>query len=180
VSVHSRERSCDRCFGETDTICFACSARVVSHHLGGFLRCTNLGLVASRCRSWGSSRFQHYGLSRDAGSYPSKNFPPPEPRCITATLATVPFRRLRGFAPCRSLESRCAVEGATRPGSSWAWVPFQILRSLRGVPWRRIPSTLPRVEPTEVGVGIRQNRKLRSAPEVSKLTGGRTDGRGQR
>jgi hypothetical protein len=173
VSVHSRERSCDRCFGKTDTICFACSARVVSHHLGGFLRFTNFGLVASRCRSWGSSRFQHYGLPRDAGSYPSKNFPPPEPRCITATLATVPFRRLRGFAPCRSLESRCAVEGATRPGSSWAWVPFQILRSLRGVPWRRIPSTLPGVNPTEVGVGIRQNRKLRSAPGVSMLTGGR-------
>jgi hypothetical protein len=30
---------------------------VVSHHLDGFLRETAGGLVASRCRSWGSRRF---------------------------------------------------------------------------------------------------------------------------
>jgi len=33
------------------------SVLVVSHHLDGFLRETTCGLVASRCRSWGSSRF---------------------------------------------------------------------------------------------------------------------------
>jgi hypothetical protein len=30
---------------------------VVSHHLAGFLRAKDRGLVASRCRSWGSPRF---------------------------------------------------------------------------------------------------------------------------
>jgi hypothetical protein len=33
------------------------SVLVVSHHLDGFLRTRSRGLVASRCRSWGSPRF---------------------------------------------------------------------------------------------------------------------------
>jgi len=60
------------------------SALVVSHHLDGFLRVETCGLVASRCRSWGSSRFlasiaagRRSGRGRSSHSprrsYPSKN-----------------------------------------------------------------------------------------------------------
>jgi len=66
-------RCCHRHFGLGVPLRASCSGRVVSHHLAGFLRrsshrwdCRSLrfrdesgsrGLVASRCRSWGSSRF---------------------------------------------------------------------------------------------------------------------------
>jgi len=60
------------------------SALVVLHHLDGFLRSTSRGLVASRCRSWGSPRFRSgrpvedrnaTGLSRGAGSVPLEEIP---------------------------------------------------------------------------------------------------------
>jgi hypothetical protein len=44
-------------FGPTAPPVQPCSALVVSHHLDGFLRVQACGLVASRCRSWGSPRF---------------------------------------------------------------------------------------------------------------------------
>jgi hypothetical protein len=60
------------------------SVLVVSHHLDGFLRVETCGLVASRCQSWGSSRFllsvaacRRSGRGRSSHSprrsYPSKN-----------------------------------------------------------------------------------------------------------
>jgi len=35
----------------------SCSTRVVSHHLGGFLRAKSCGFIASRYQPWGSTRF---------------------------------------------------------------------------------------------------------------------------
>jgi hypothetical protein len=80
------------------------SALVVSHHLDGFLRTWARGLVASRCRSWGSPRFAHpwpprgrslatvYGKrSPRRGSHPSKNPPRPQPYRVTTALAFMPL-----------------------------------------------------------------------------------------
>ena len=44
--------------GTVDAILPARSALVVLHHLSGFLLRAGFGLVASRCQSWGSSRFR--------------------------------------------------------------------------------------------------------------------------
>jgi hypothetical protein len=43
------------------------SVLVVSHHLDGFLRAKDRGLVASHCRSWGSPRFSKPAPSALAG-----------------------------------------------------------------------------------------------------------------
>jgi len=57
--VHSRRIGLPRCtFGPTAPPVQPRSALVVSHHLDGFLRAQARGLVASRCRSWGSSAFR--------------------------------------------------------------------------------------------------------------------------
>jgi hypothetical protein len=60
------------------------SVLVVSHHLDGFLRSETRGLVASRCRSWGSPRFARSGRqacrSRPGRlvALPATRFTPPE------------------------------------------------------------------------------------------------------
>jgi len=88
------------------------SALVVLHHLGGFLRSASCGLVASRCRSWGSPRFRAprpvedrdgAALSRGAGPYPSKKSPPTAvPRHRVRCPPAVPSR-----SPPRLAWSRC-------------------------------------------------------------------------
>lgn len=47
----------ERSFGPTMPLVDSRSALVVLHHRDGFLRDSGCELVASRCRSWGSSRF---------------------------------------------------------------------------------------------------------------------------
>lgn len=79
-----------------------CSALGVSLPLDGFLRVKVSGLVASRFRSWGSSRFPrratwsedlaHTGVSRLAGSHPPKDSTRLQPHRVTAAVALLPFR----------------------------------------------------------------------------------------
>jgi hypothetical protein len=78
----------------------SCSILVVLHHPDGFLRSARCGLVASRCRPWGSPRFRA-ARSGETGSsdtfprrrtYPSKKSPP-----------TAALRHRRPCTPCRSL-----------------------------------------------------------------------------
>jgi len=66
------------------------SVLVVSHHLDGFLRSKGRGLVASRCQSWGSSRFVLSQSSRRF-SHPSKNSTRPQPHHVTVAFAPLPF-----------------------------------------------------------------------------------------
>jgi len=93
------------------------SALVVSHHLGGFLRSEDRGLVASRCQSWGSPRFVLPGSRSDpahvpkdrawaAGvprhsprrcSHPSKNSTRPQPHHVTVAVAPLPFPPTSAF-----------------------------------------------------------------------------------
>jgi hypothetical protein len=78
------------------------------------------GLVASRCRSWGSSR-----CYRDAFHTPRRTCSRSQPCRVTAVVAPVPFRRLRGFAPCSSWWSvahRCRCAGTP---SFLGFVPLQ-------------------------------------------------------
>jgi len=90
------------------------SVLVVLHHLDGFLRCCGCGLVASRCRSWGSSRFglQKTGdqaarleTSPRCRTCPSKNSPR-QPLRVTAVVAPV------SFAHHHRLDAHCAVASA--------------------------------------------------------------------
>jgi hypothetical protein len=78
------------------------SALVVSHHLGGLLRIEGRGLVASRCRPWGSPRFRTPcppGRSRTerrvpfpaTQNRPPKNSPRRQPRRVTTAVAPLPF-----------------------------------------------------------------------------------------
>jgi hypothetical protein len=80
----------------------SCSALVVSHHRDGFLRVVDRGLVASRCRSWGSPRFPtsrarlHPKVrgTRSPSSrrrHPSKNPPHLQPSRVAAVVAFLPF-----------------------------------------------------------------------------------------
>lgn len=85
----------------------SCSALVVSHHLGGFLRSGGRGLVASRCQSWGSPRFLTSGswsgpapvrdrhpVGRSADAFPATLFTPLEEFHSTAAAP-----RHRGRCP---------------------------------------------------------------------------------
>ena len=69
------------------------STLVVSHHLGGFLQPYGAGIVAARCRSWGSSRFATgptgSALPKEAfqpaSAFPAKRSPledAPCPQCL--------------------------------------------------------------------------------------------------
>jgi len=105
---------------------------VVSHHLAGFLRrsprhrgcrtaafagdcAESRGLVASRCQSWGSSRFR----SVDPVARPGHRFPRccPTPRRIPPILSRTVSPR--SVPSCRSL---AALLGA--PGSALPLAPF--------------------------------------------------------
>jgi hypothetical protein len=105
--VHSR-RASRPCFGVEGATLAACSALVVSHHLGGFLLRKVRGLVASRCRSWGSSRFRRLRLVRTVRedrtpsrrspfprrlSYPSKDLPRLQPHHVTVAVAPLMLAR---------------------------------------------------------------------------------------
>jgi len=98
------------------------SVRVVSHHLDGFLRIAIRGLVASRCRSWGSRVSTVASPTEGRGrsgfltaqdSYPSKE-PPDDSR--TASPRPLP--------PCRSPpcvpRARAAPLLGRRLHGSWA------------------------------------------------------------
>jgi hypothetical protein len=151
--VHSREALRLR-FGREGATPSACSALVVSHHLGGFLLRSFRGLVASRCRSWGSSRFRRRRLGSQGPkalpdsiaafpatsvSYPSKDDPRLQPHHVTVAVASLVFgsplsRRAPPSRPCSAVESgtsprRCRRWKRYRP--SWAWFPFKVLRGRR-------------------------------------------------
>jgi hypothetical protein len=103
------------------------------------------GLVASRCRSWGSPRFRRRPtrsglrrarldpsdrLSRDGLSYPSKALPLLQPHHVTVTVASLVFdpSLSRWISPSR----RCsAVESVTLP---CRFQQFHALSSLGFVP----------------------------------------------
>jgi hypothetical protein len=121
----------------------SCFALVVSHHLGDFLRSGGCGLVASRCQSWGSSRFLSSGSGstrlpgepgfRTVGvpmhsprrfSHPSKDSPRPQPHHVTVAVAPLPFPPARLPSPnrlrCqnRPLEACLTGAPASRPCSA--------------------------------------------------------------
>jgi hypothetical protein len=111
----------------------SCSVLAVSHRLDGFLRPDlraealgpwSRGLVASRCRSWGSPRFSAPApphRRRCAGappfprrcSYPSKNSPRLQPHRVTTAVAPLPFllarRRARGKPVARCSRLRASA-----------------------------------------------------------------------
>jgi hypothetical protein len=96
------------------------SAFVVSHHPDGFLHRRLRGLVASRCRPWGSPDFRlserprarvSSGFGVPAGVPPSRAFAPPRRPRVTATA--VP--------PCRSPRSSRNAAPTSGP-SSWGCV----------------------------------------------------------
>jgi len=107
AGVHSR-RALRLCIGNEGATLAACSALVVLRHLGGFLLRTVRGLVASRCRSWGSSRFRRLRLVRTVRedrtpsrsppfprrlSYPSKDLPRLQPHHVTVAVAPLMLAR---------------------------------------------------------------------------------------
>jgi hypothetical protein len=66
-------------FGAEGATLAARSVLVVSHHLDGFLLQSARGLVASRCRSWGSPRFRRDRLvSEPIVAFPATYFAPLE------------------------------------------------------------------------------------------------------
>jgi len=96
------------------------SVLVVSHHLDGFLRARSRGLVASRCRSWGSLRFRAVRVwSAEAGTakrtFPAARFTPLEG---DSPVAAAP--RHRGRCPlavgssCRSARVAVLSPGSRR------------------------------------------------------------------
>jgi len=126
------------------------SVLVVLHHLDGFLRLRSRGLVASRCRSWGSRRCpstsgpkqlasESFGLGESA--FPAARFTPFEEvsppaaasRCHDRCPLAVPFDlvrrfpavrcRIRSSSPLRAVVSasrRCSAGGS---GVSSALLP---------------------------------------------------------
>jgi len=108
---------------------------VVSHHLDGFLRARSCGLVASRCRSWGSLRFRtarvdlpkqgrRSGTFPQRVSHPSKETPRRQPHRVTAAVALLPLacRAHRRPVPPRCQDGagtpHCTVASASRPCSA--------------------------------------------------------------
>jgi hypothetical protein len=101
------------------------SVLVVSHHLDGFLRSGVRGLVASRCRSWGSPCFAYFDrhhhhrssgwidrhVPRRRVSYPPKDSPRLQPHRVTAAVAFLPFFPCRS---CASFRSRCRARISSR------------------------------------------------------------------
>jgi len=68
----------------------------VSHRLAGFLRAMTCGLVASRCRSWGSPRFEPHPTEVEPGPFPAtplpfEGDPLRQPYLVTQALAPWPF-----------------------------------------------------------------------------------------
>jgi len=96
------------------------SALVVSHHLDGFLRFASRGLVASRCRSWGPSRFRTGRLaegqratmlSRNAGFEPFEEIP-----AVSRTASPRPL------PSCRSPATTAPARSAPLPVHRlWRW-----------------------------------------------------------
>jgi hypothetical protein len=149
--VHSRSALRLR-FGVEGATLAACSAPVVSHHLGGFLLRTHAGLLHPATdpgvrRVSGAVRL---GSSRSGDLSPSR--PSPSPRRSFRTLrrmsstAAVPRHRgpcLPGVPPPfaqrasptrRLLRSRVVdtpppLPAMLRPLPSWAFFPFKVLRS---------------------------------------------------
>jgi hypothetical protein len=133
------------------------SARVVLHHLGGFLRSEGRGLVASRCQSWGSPRFV-LAHSPRRFSHPPKDSTRPQPHHVTVAVAPLPFppaalafsdrfrcqNRPSKVCPTGAPASRlCSAaesvtpSGRCQPGApypSWASFPFKVLPEVREPP----------------------------------------------
>jgi len=154
------------------------SARVVSHHLDGFLRFTSRGLVASRCRSWvprvsapwrptEGRRARCFPAKQD--SYPSKNSPPiaaprRRGRCPLAVLPRPPPRLARSVAGVRLLrrEGRRRRLRGLAPSSG-----LVSLRTVAGV-GRPVPSWasfLSKVLPDGRRSPLPPSRSVTPAPE---------------
>jgi hypothetical protein len=113
------------CFGAEGTTLAARSVLVVSHDLDGFLLRFARGLVASRCRSWGSPRFQRDRLAppdpeRSDETEPIVTFPATyvrTPRRMfpsgsrTASPRPLPPCRFDGFEALLHLRVRYACRG---------------------------------------------------------------------
>jgi hypothetical protein len=92
------------------------SARVVSHHLDGFLRAKDHGLVASRYRSWGSPRFAKpvptvSGPDHRSGRIRCRGEHGPAPRDAISTLRRVLPARSRTVSPRPVPPCRCGPSG---------------------------------------------------------------------
>jgi hypothetical protein len=155
--VHSQRVAAPSVLGQPDP--GSRSDPVVSHHLAGFLRLLrrsawtlrseSRGLVASRCRSWGSSRFWAHPAvaSRMVRSsrrlHPSKDSPRAQPvrvstACCLLAVGRVALLAPPGFAlplppfcapPASKLDSKALLCGESVPrravsDATWAYPPL--------------------------------------------------------
>lgn len=155
--VHSQRVTAPSVLGQPDP--GSRSDPVVSHHLAGFLRLLrrsawtsrseSRGLVASRCRSWGSSRFEaHPAVSSlmhlfSRRLHPSKDSPRAQPvrvstACCLLAVGRVALLAPPGFAlplppfcapPASKLDSKALLCGESVPrravsDATWAYPPL--------------------------------------------------------
>jgi len=110
-------------FGPTSPGVGSCSAPVVSHHLDGLLRIAARGLVASRCRSWGSPCFTRlaadrrpFALARDGGTNgPIPTVLPPLEGFPSSAAVRRRRRRCPPVVPRTSACSACAARSPPDP-----------------------------------------------------------------
>jgi hypothetical protein len=145
--VHSR-RALRLRFGREGATPSACSALVVSHHLGGFLLRSFRGLVSSRGRSWGSSRFRRAStrltearkpLPDSLAAFPATSVRTPRRMILACSRTTSPWPlppwcsacrsrdtlHLRGLAPQPSLDFSAPLRALEEVLSFLGLVPLQ-------------------------------------------------------
>jgi hypothetical protein len=154
-------------FGAEGATLAACSVLVVSHHLDGFLLQSARGLVASRCRSWGSPRFRRDRLvSEPILAFPATDFAPLEGcsprvaaprhrgRCLRAVFTTSrPCSTFGSGTHARDCSPTCALSflGFVPPSRSFRTATGSLLPS---VELRTAPEPgRSRFEPTAEAVG---------------------------
>jgi hypothetical protein len=167
-------------FGAEGATLAACSVLVVSHHLDGFLLQSARGLVASRCRSWGSPRFRRDPLvSEPILAFPATYFAPLEGcsprvaaprhrgRCLLAVFTTSRLCSTFGSGThARDCSPACALSflGFVPPSRSFRTATGSLLPSV-GAPHR------PRTWPKPVRADSRSRRATARLAEASPVTG---------
>jgi hypothetical protein len=197
--VHSQRVAAPSVLGQPDP--GSRSDRVVSHHLAGFLRHSrrsawtlrseSRGLVASRCRSWGSSRFGHQPAVASLLSpssrrlHPSKDSPRAQPvrvstACCLLDVDLVALLAPPGFAlplppfcapPASKLDSKALLCGESVPrhavsDATWAYPPLGFY-----VPFKILALALPGRMPVSRDGRPDRLRGAVSVPTVPAPTG---------
>jgi hypothetical protein len=154
-SVHSR--GCRHRASDPSSRLESRSVLVVSHHLDGFLRSGDCGLVASRCRSWGSPRFPHLAaiftaeamgwidphVPRRRRSYPPKDSTRLQPYRVTAAVAFLPFFLCSSRASVRTrCRARISSRSPRRPSTSRRFSTCESVTSSHRCQWYDALSSL--------------------------------------